>query len=38
MHTLFSKASGLTHDAIGSAIEVHKDKGPKLLADDEETE
>jgi len=31
MHTLFSKASGLTHDVIGSAIEVHKDKGPGLL-------
>ena len=28
MHTSFSKASGLTHDVIGSAIEVHKDKGP----------
>ena len=26
---LFSKASGLTHDVIGSA--VHKDKGPGLL-------
>ena len=31
MHSLFSKASGLTHDVIGSAIEVHKDKGPGLL-------
>ena len=31
MHSLFSKASGLTHDIIGSAIEVHKDKGPGLL-------
>ena len=27
MHPLFLKASGLTHDVIGSAIEVHKDKG-----------
>ena len=31
MHPLFSQASGLTHDAIGAAIEVHKDKGPGLL-------
>ncbi len=31
MHSLFPKASGLTHDVIGSAIEVHKDKGPGLL-------
>ncbi len=31
MHSLFSKASGLTHDVIGSAIGVHKDKGPGLL-------
>ena len=31
MHPLFSKASGLTHEVIGSAIEVHKDKGPGLL-------
>jgi hypothetical protein len=31
MHPLFLKASGLTHDVIGSAIEVHKDKGPGLL-------
>ena len=31
MHSLFSKASGLSHDVIGSAIEVHKDKGPGLL-------
>ena len=31
MHSLFSKASRLTHDVIGSAIEVHKDKGPGLL-------
>jgi len=31
MHSLFSTASGMTHDVIGAAIEVHKDKGPGLL-------
>ncbi len=31
MHSLFSRASEMTHDVIGSAIEVHKDKGPGLL-------
>ena len=31
MHPLFLKASGLTHDVIGSAIEVHKDQRPGLL-------
>ena len=31
MHALFLKASGLTHDVIGSVIEVHQDKGPGLL-------
>ncbi len=31
MHTLFSKASELTSSVIGSAIEVHRDKGPGLL-------
>lgn len=31
MHSLFEQASQLTHDAIGGAIEVHKDKGPGLL-------
>ena len=31
MHSLFSKASGMTHDVIASAIEVHKDKGPGLF-------
>ena len=31
MHPLFSRASGLTHDTIGAAIEVHRDKGPGLL-------
>jgi len=28
---LFSSASSTTHDVIGSAIEVHKDKEPGLL-------
>lgn len=31
MHPLFAQASGLTHDVIGAAIEVHQDKGPGLL-------
>ena len=31
MHPLFSQASATTHDTIGAAIEVHKDKGPGLL-------
>lgn len=31
MHALFPQASELTHDVIGAAIEVHKDKGPGLL-------
>ena len=31
MHALFAQASDLTHDVIGAAIEVHKDKGPGLL-------
>ncbi len=31
MHSLFQTASGMTHDIIGAAIEVHKDKGPGLL-------
>jgi GxxExxY protein len=31
MHALFTQASELTHDVIGAAIEVHKDKGPGLL-------
>jgi GxxExxY protein len=31
MHPLFSQASGITHDVIGAAIEVHQDKGPGLL-------
>ncbi|MEQ8790057.1 MAG: GxxExxY protein [Pirellulaceae bacterium] len=31
MHPLFAKASGITQDVIGAAIEVHKDKGQGLL-------
>lgn len=31
MHPRFTQASGITHDVIGAAIEVHKDKGPGLL-------
>ena len=31
MHPVFSQASGMTHDVIGAAIEVHNDKGPGLL-------
>ena len=31
MHPLFPQATGLTHDVIGAAIEVHRDKGPGLL-------
>jgi GxxExxY protein len=31
MHLLFEKASGLTGDIIGAAIEVHRDKGPGLI-------
>ncbi len=31
VHPLFTQASGITHDCIGAAIEVHKDKGPGLL-------
>ena len=31
MHPKFSQAAGMTHDVIGAAIEVHKDKGPGLL-------
>jgi GxxExxY protein len=31
MHDLVRQASELTHDVIGAAIEVHKDKGPGLL-------
>jgi GxxExxY protein len=31
MHPLFTQASAITHDVIGAAIEMHKDKGPGLL-------
>ena len=31
MHPLFEKGSGLTESIIGSAIEVHRDKGPGLI-------
>src|SRR4051812_45346675 len=31
MHRLFEKADSLTEHIIGSAIEVHKDKGPGLI-------
>ena len=30
-HPQFKKASGLTEEIIGAAIEVHRDKGPGLL-------
>lgn len=31
MHPLYSKASTLTEHIIGSAIEVHREKGPGLI-------
>ena len=31
MHPLFPRASGITHDVIGAAMEVHKAKDPGLL-------
>ena len=31
MHPLFTQAAGITHDVIGAAIEVCKDKRPGLL-------
>jgi GxxExxY protein len=31
MHPLFKKADALTHEVIGAAIEVHRDKGPGLI-------
>lgn len=31
MHTLYASANGLTQEVIGSAIEVHRDKGSGLL-------
>jgi GxxExxY protein len=31
MHPLFERASSLTENVIGAAIEVHRDKGPGLI-------
>ena len=31
MHPLFAKASGLTENITGAAIEAHRDKGPGLI-------
>jgi GxxExxY protein len=31
MHPLYEKSDKLTHEVIGAAIEVHRDKGPKLI-------
>jgi GxxExxY protein len=31
MHPLIEKADALTHEVIGAAIEVHRDKGPGLI-------
>ena len=31
MHPLFEKATSLTENVIGAAIEVHRDKGPGLI-------
>lgn len=31
MHPRFAKASGMTHDVIAAAIEVHRETGPGLL-------
>ena len=31
MHRLFVQASEITHDVIGAAVEVHRDKGSGLL-------
>ncbi len=31
MHPLFAKADRLSHEVIGAAIEVHRDKGPGLI-------
>jgi len=31
MHPLFDRASSLTENVIGGAIEVHRDKGPGLI-------
>lgn len=31
MHALFAKADALSNEAIGAAIEVHREKGPGLI-------
>ncbi len=31
MHPLYAKADALSHEVIGAAIEVHRDKGPGLI-------
>lgn len=31
MHPLYEKADRLSHEIIGAAIEVHRDKGPGLI-------
>lgn len=31
MHPLYERADRLSHEAIGAAIEVHRDKGPGLV-------
>ncbi len=31
MHPLFEKADRVSHEVIGGAIEVHRDKGPGLI-------
>jgi GxxExxY protein len=31
MHPLYAKADALSYDAIGAAMEVHRDKGPGLI-------
>lgn len=31
MHPLYAKADALSHELIGAAIEVHRDKGPGLI-------
>lgn len=31
MHPLYAKADAVSHELIGAAIEVHRDKGPGLI-------
>jgi hypothetical protein len=31
VHPLFAQASGFTHDVVGAAVEVPKEKGPGVL-------